>query len=214
MKTKTVLYTICIIGFIYLLPVLLDGLIAVSHRRWERQELYERAFNRSLATNKSLLVIGDPDTGFINYWLGRDYECGDICLDLTGCPQCNNSLKGNLEVLLPSFETGKYVVFISCTLEYLQNMANIPHLWRISYGDIYIVAIEYWAPLNWYLPGSYRIIWDYPPYQQNITWIELPEWVSYLHTAYMWTGDSSIMAGEYNSIDRTNLEKKQILNEL
>lgn len=211
MKVKSLLYTIAIVSFIYLLPVILDGLIAVSHRRWERQALYESAYNKSLATNKSLLVIGDPDTGVINYWLGRDYGCGDLCLDLTGCPQCNNSLQGNLEELLPQFESGKYVVYISCTLEYVQNMTNIPHLWRISYGDIYVVAVEYWAPLNWFLPGSYRIIMDHPPYHDNITWVELPEWISYVHTAYLWTGQSAILAGHYDSTDLLLENKKSEL---
>lgn len=205
MKFQTLLYMTSIIGFIYVLPILLDGLIAVSHRRWQRQTLYEVALQTSIKTNKSLLVIGDPDTGFINYWLGRDYQCGDLCIDLTGCPKCNNSIQENLETVLTNFESGKYVIFISCTLEYIQNMTNIPHLWRISYGDIYIVAVEYWSPLHWYLPGSYRIILEYPPYQKNITWINLPEWTTYIHTAYTWTGKSIVMPGEYYSTGLINL---------
>ena len=53
---------------------------------------------------------------------GSDYSCGDLCLDINGCPKCETKLKMPLE----NFRDYKdYIVFISCTLEYVNNLPLI-----------------------------------------------------------------------------------------
>ena len=62
-------------------------------RKIKRRVVFKRAQERAKLTGKKLIVIGDPYNGLASKTTGCDYGCGDLCLDLTGCPNCPKSIK-------------------------------------------------------------------------------------------------------------------------
>jgi len=128
------------------------------YRRYRRYNIYKKAVERSHVTNKKLLVIGDPDNGFMNKYFGQDYGCGDICLDLTGCPNYKNGIKGDIYEVLKDMETNSYVIFISCVLEYVESdkLDNIyKHLLRVSGNDLCIVSVGSYSFESYFYIGRY-----------------------------------------------------------
>ena len=65
---------------------LVEGSAALIRFR-ERSAAFKSAVERATALGRRLIVIGDPDAGF-HTRLMRAYGCGDVCVDLNGCPQC------------------------------------------------------------------------------------------------------------------------------
>jgi hypothetical protein len=133
-----------IILFILFVVVIYE--LALSYTRYiRRKRIYALAKTKSQLVKKPLLVIGDPNNGSTNYLIGSSYGCGDVCLDLTGCPECPNGVKQKIEAYLPELENNSYVIFISCVLEYVdtQNLDFIHReLMRVSGGDLFIVSVE------------------------------------------------------------------------
>lgn len=91
-------------------------------RRRARRDGYAQAETLARRTGTPLLVIGDPDTGFITKHFGRDYGCGDVCTDTTGCPLCGTRITGRLEDVLPRLPSRSHVIFESLTLEYVDDL--------------------------------------------------------------------------------------------
>jgi hypothetical protein len=137
-------------------------------RKLNRRRLYSMARARSLETGLPLLVIGDPHNGLASIVTGPDYGCGDVCLDLTGCPGCNASktkqLKGRLEDILPTLAdlgTG-YVVYVSCVLEYVDDIdAVVGHLAAMDPRNLFIVSVEWYSPAAYFYP--YFLTGERPP---------------------------------------------------
>lgn len=136
--------------WIKLILVIIFGLIlfelALTYSRFlKRNQIYNVAKQRSSETQKPLMIVGDPDNGATNYIFGRSYDCGDLCVDLTGCPKCSNGIKAKVEDYLPTLKSNSYVLFVSCVLEYVDSK-NIDHIFseikRVSGGDYYIVSVE------------------------------------------------------------------------
>src|SRR6267154_842095 len=93
-------------------------LTAAADRFNQRRTLYRQAALRALELRRTLVVIGDPDTGAITS-IARAYGCGDVCLDLSGCPHCPTSIVGDItKGRVPFVPDNSAVAFISCTLEY------------------------------------------------------------------------------------------------
>ena len=63
-----------------------EGTAALIRFR-ERTAAFELAMQRASALGRRLIVIGDPDAG-MHTRLMRAYGCGDVCVDLDGCPRC------------------------------------------------------------------------------------------------------------------------------
>ena len=125
--------------------IIIYELILTYTRFIKRRQIYQLALQKSKELNKPLMVIGDPDNGATNYIFGRSYGCGDVCLDLTGCPGCTNGIKETIENYLPKLDNNTYVIFISCVLEYVktQNLDIIMNqIKRVSGGYYYIVSVE------------------------------------------------------------------------
>lgn len=180
------IFTLFIV-LLFVLPFLIELMISLTKRRWHRQEYFTRAEARSKAVGKPLLVVGDPDTGCINYYLGRDYGCGDVCLDLTGAPACLTSIKGDLVENLKKMSNNKYVIFVSCTLEYLPNLEQaITELERVSgtSDDLFIVTVEPYSPLHFLFSGSQNIILDAPPNAKKISFMPIPKLYRQLQKLY------------------------------
>lgn len=121
--------------------IILDSIFSL-YRVYKRINLYNKAHEKSKSTNKELLVIGNPDSGFINKNIYKCYDCGDICLDLNGCGDCPNQIIGDLLEEIKKLESNKYVIFESCVLEYIDDiyLSEIKkELNRVTGDDLYQV---------------------------------------------------------------------------
>jgi hypothetical protein len=137
-------------------------------RKIKRRLLYKKAINRSKLTGKKLLVIGDPYNGLASKITGCDYGCGDICLDLTGCPDCPNSIKGKLEDVIADINLDEHIVFISCVLEYTEKIEYImSYLNKMNKDDLFIVNVEWYSLMAYFYP--YYLTNEQPP--RNIFFI-------------------------------------------
>jgi hypothetical protein len=108
--------------------LVLGGALAVEtglslHRFETRRRTYEAAARRAVEVGRPLIVVGDPDAG-AHTRLVRAYGCGDLCIDLHGCPQCRVMQTADLtEGPVLGVADDSAVVYISCVLEYVADPA-------------------------------------------------------------------------------------------
>jgi hypothetical protein len=125
--------------------------------KMKRKRLYAQAAKRARETGKKLLVIGDPDNGLSNKLFGRDYDYGDECVDLTGCPNApltTKVYKNRLESILPRLDLNKRVVFISCVLEQIDDIDRvISILHTMDPHDLFILNVDPRALEAWVYPN-------------------------------------------------------------
>jgi hypothetical protein len=110
---------------IVVLILIINEIIQTYIRQIFRKKLFLEAENLSKILKRPLMVIGDPYNGIGSKFHGPAYGCGDICLDITGCPKCNNGIKGRLEDKLSSFKSNSHVIYISCVLEYVDEIDKV-----------------------------------------------------------------------------------------
>lgn len=156
-----------------------EAYIALYSRRQLRRDLFNLAQFKARETGKRLIVIGDPDSGVVNRFLGRDYDCGALCIDRNGCLSCPQYEQARLEDVLPTLATGSAVVYVSAVLEYVQDIDRVlGELQRISGGDLYVVTIKPWTLTSLLWPGSKRQFNEAPPALEGqaprFTWRPLP----------------------------------------
>ena len=118
-----------------------------------KTEIYNLAKKKAIETKKKLMVIGDPYSGSYlnrtyNYPIyGIPYGYGDLCIDLSGCPENpGSSFKGKLEDIIGNLNTNEFVIYISQTLEYIDSNIleyTLKHLIRVSGKDLFIVHMNY-----------------------------------------------------------------------
>jgi hypothetical protein len=130
-----------------------------------RRAYYTCALERARQVNKPLMVIGDPDNGIASIYTGADYGCGDICVDLTGCPTCSSRskvMKGRLEELVKGIDFSKYVVYISCVLEYTDDLPLIlQRMQEVNPDELFIVSVEWYSWMAFLYP--YYLTGERPP---------------------------------------------------
>lgn len=142
-RTNAIKRVLCIL--LALIIVLLFILFLQSYNKYKIQmKRYSQAKELSLATNKKLLVIGDPLESSTNYLFGN-YGFGDICIDMNldlNSKNTNGSvlIKDRLENVLHQFKDNSVVIFESEVLEYVDSIEYvIREMNRISCGDIFSV---------------------------------------------------------------------------
>lgn len=142
-----------------------EAILAFGPRRAARTALFRLAYAKSRQLGLPLLVVGDPDTGFVTRFFGRAYGCGDVCTDLTGCPRCTNGIRGRLEDVLPKLPTHSHVVFVSCTLEYVDDLPHVVReLRRVAPpGGLFVVTVEPGSWTSLFYPGAKWVIESAPP---------------------------------------------------
>jgi hypothetical protein len=142
MRTS-IFITICCVVLVTLIILLYD---IVFSRNFKRYTLYKQAKQKAEDTGKRLVVVGAPDTGGISGSISSAlnlYGCGDVCIDIQGCKTCPSSITGKIEDAIPQLEDNSCVLFISCVLEYIEDLpAIIPHLERVSGGDLFVVHVD------------------------------------------------------------------------
>ena len=128
--------------FILIIIIIIDINFSIL-RNYRRENNYLSALNHSIKSDKKLLVIGNPTSGFWNKHINCVYGYGDVCLDLNGC-DCSKSIKGDILNELKNMNNNEYVIFESCVLEYVNkdkiNEIN-NEIMRVSGGDYYYVRI-------------------------------------------------------------------------
>ena len=131
-------------------------------RKYKRRSTFKKAQKRARDTGKKLLVIGDPYNGIASKTTGIDYSCGDVCVDLTGCPMCPESIKGRLEDTIGSIDLNNYIVYISCVLEYTDDLPKImKYLDKVNPQDLFVVNVEWYSFMAWFYP--YFLTKERPP---------------------------------------------------
>lgn len=150
-------------------------------RKWKRRYLYRLAVDRARETGKPLLVIGDPYNGVASIITGPDYSCGDLTIDITGSPGCPKTFKGKLEMWLRDNDITQYVVFISCVLEYVDDIQYIAtKLNQIPTSNLFIVNVEPNSLMAYLYPHFLtgegppkRVIYACPPWNAKIRYFSL-----------------------------------------
>jgi hypothetical protein len=132
---------------------------ALALQRWQqRRETYDRAARRAAELHRPLVVIGDPDAG-AHTRLIRAYGCGDLCVDLNGCPLCKVVQVADLAAgPVPGVADDTAVVFVSCVLEYIPDAAAaVRELRRMSGGpeNLFIVSVQPWTLTASLYPGAH-----------------------------------------------------------
>ena len=131
-------------------------------RKIKRRTVYAKAKQRAHQTGKKLLVIGDPYNGLASKTTGCDYGCGDLCMDLTGCPNCPKTMKGRLEDTITDVNLNEYIIYISCVLEYVDDIEYIQtFLDKVDPEDLFVVNVEWYSLMAYFYP--YFLTHEQPP---------------------------------------------------
>lgn len=141
---------------------LFTGLARASRRR----ELFAAAQARSDATGRPLVVVGDPDAGAWTRFLAREYGCGSVCLDLTGCPSCPVAFAADITAgPVTSVPSDSAVVYVSCVLEYVEDVcAGWAEILRMagSPENVFLVDVDPMSFTAVLYPGARNVIWREP----------------------------------------------------
>ena len=133
-----------------------EGCAAVSRSR-ERPLAFRTAAERAEALGRRLVVIGDPDAGF-HTRLMRAYGCGDVCVDMNGCPRCPVTVVADISKKIPGVDDDSAVVFIACVLEYVADLnAALAEVLRIAGGhdNTFLVFVQPWPLTARLYPGAH-----------------------------------------------------------
>lgn len=136
-------------------------IVAAQQRFSARKDLFSRAQARARETGRPLVVVGDPYGGAHTRLLPA-YGCGDLTLDLTGCPSCPNGMAVDLDKeRVSSVRDNSAVVYVSCVLEYVGQPENA---WREllrmagSVDNLFVVGVQPWSLTAALYPGAQRTI--------------------------------------------------------
>lgn len=127
-------------------------------QRWQhRRASFAAATARALELNRPLVVIGDPHGG-AHTRLMPAYGCGDLCIDLRGCPRCANYRVADItQGPIDGVSDDSAVVYVSCVLEYVDDVdAARREIMRIA-GDpanAFIVTVQPWTFTAALYPGA------------------------------------------------------------
>ena len=157
------------IALIFLISLFIEAFFSFK-RVQRRKGEYEKATQLSKKLGKKLLVIGAPNNGGYNKIFGPSYKCGDVCVDIIGCTGCKRSIQGDLLEVLKTMPSNQYVIFESCTLEYIDREHNniIYHIKRVSGNDYFNVRVGHSLYMYiFYVPA----LWTGEKYQPT-KWID------------------------------------------
>ncbi|MCY1062153.1 methyltransferase domain-containing protein [Nannocystis sp. SCPEA4] len=151
----------------------LEGLAALF-RFNARSSLFAAAVARAQALGRPLVVVGDPDAG-MHTRLARAYGCGDVCVDLGGCPLCPVAIAADITKPLP-FADNSVVVFVACVFEYVDNVeAAYAELLRVagSPDNLFVVNVQPWTLTAHLYPGAN---WAGQAFAGRIAYAPVPTW--------------------------------------
>ncbi len=134
-----------------------EGAAALIRFR-ERTAAFEMAMERASALGRRLVVIGDPDAG-LHTRLMRAYGCGDVCVDLNGCPRCPVTVVADItKGPIADIADDSAVVFVSCVFEYIAELdVALREVSRIagSPENLFVVTVQPWTLTARLYPGAH-----------------------------------------------------------
>jgi len=140
-----------------------EAALALGPRRVRRRRAFAAARLRARQLGRPLVVVGAPGAGVVNAVVGRDYGCGDLCIDLRGCGDCDKAVTGRAEDVFQLIPDDSSVVFVSCTLEYVDDPVLImAELQRIAGPHVFVVCVEPLSLTAFLYPGAKRRIFRAP----------------------------------------------------
>lgn len=164
-----ILTYIIIILFVY-------EVIQGAYRQFLRRTFYTKAQQKAVQINKPLVVIGDPYNGIGSKLYNsviQGYGCGDETVDLTGAPKCPNGIKRDILSYLRRQPDNSKVLFISCVLEYVDDIEDIiKEIYRVagSIDNIFIVSINAYSITAYFYKDkndtSKNVVYGPPLYPQ------------------------------------------------
>ena len=107
------------------------------------------------------------------------YGCGDETVDLTGCPNCPNGKKSDMLAHLKTKESNSQIIFISCVLEYLDDIDQvINEIIRVagSLDNVFVVTVgEKSLSAYFYSEDDYKAknLVKAPPKFTELTYIKI-----------------------------------------
>ena len=127
------------------------------HRFEVRRRIFDAAARRASELGRPLVVVGDPDGG-MHTRIKRAYGCGDMCIDMNGCPLCKVTKTADLtKGPIEGIADDSAVVFVSCVLEYVADPeAALRELRRIAGApaNLFVVFVEPWTLTAALYPGA------------------------------------------------------------
>ena len=124
----------------------------------ERSSAFRLAVDRAGALGRPLVVIGNPDGG-MHTRLMRAYGCGDVCVDMNGCPKCPVTIVADItKGPLPGVADDSAVVFVSCVLEYVIDLqAALAEIARMAGKpeNVFLVTVQPWTLTARLYPGAH-----------------------------------------------------------
>lgn len=153
---------VIIYGVVYIL-IAVNEIVHSLLRQVHRKRMFEQAQEQAKKLNKPLMVIGDPNNGDGSKIHGASYSCGDICVDLTGCPECPNGLKAKLPDGLENIEDNSHVVFVSYVLEYVDDYKKaIDEIKRIGGDNVYALTLSPYQLTSYLYKGAKNVFFKKP----------------------------------------------------
>ncbi|MDC0721737.1 hypothetical protein POL25_32815 [Nannocystis sp. bb15-2] len=123
----------------------------------ERSTAFQMAAERATALGRRLVVVGDPDAG-MHTRLMRAYGCGDVCIDMNGCPGCPITIVADItKGPIADIADDSAVVFVSCVLEYVTDLnAALREIARLagSPDNVFVVTVQPWTLTARLYPGA------------------------------------------------------------
>lgn len=113
-----------------------------------RKDLYTQARTAADEKGKPLLVVGKPTIYGV-----RMHPCGDVCLDLQGCPECPSAVQGDVRNMTMFTDKQFGAVFCSHVLEHLPlDQAQIAYRELQRVADTVFIAlpspVAFWTVIN------------------------------------------------------------------
>lgn len=118
----------------------------------DRNDSYSKAFHHSRVMGVPLVVIGAADLGATNGpWIG------DINIDIEKS-NTPNFIQCDITKLIP-LRDNSCVVFVSCVLEYVDNLENaMKELKRVAQDRVYICRVQPWTLTSLVYPNNKRVL--------------------------------------------------------
>ena len=143
---------------IYTIVCIIDSFIV---RNLKKKVLYINALKYASIHSKKLVVLGSPHLdlqtgGVISYvtekTFGPSYGCGDVCVDIEGCRNCEVTYTGDILDFLKNQDDDECVLFSTGVLEFTDNYDEISkEIKRTCVRNF----TDYYSPWNitWYTYG-------------------------------------------------------------
>lgn len=158
-----IIVVLCILTFLLLWELSFD---IARHR--DRKIKWKCALADAQSRNRKIVVIGDPYGSNGTKVLGRGtgYGCGDVCVDLHGCPTCPTSVTSDAEAFLKTQEANSATVFISNVLEYVDDAASTyAEAKRVHGGPPIVVRMHPLCLSSIFYKGSRWVIHSLEPFK-------------------------------------------------